>query len=162
MASEKKTGKCKWFNPKKGYGFIIPDNFPNSEEVFVHQTAIHSESYRSLRPTEPLEYNVEIEEDGRIKAVDVTGPGGVYVLGAIQRRRKRRRRRKRGRNKKNPEQNVINETEPQFDSENATTVLPKTTEDQNVDGNNNIEETKDQEEVEETKTKTSTSLLPSN
>lgn len=79
----KKTGKVKWFNSSKGFGFITPDD--EGEDLFVHQTSIHAEGFRSLREAESVEYTVETSEDGRTKALDVTGPGGVPVQGAPRR-----------------------------------------------------------------------------
>ena len=40
------TGQVKWFDVKKGFGFIIPTD--GSADVFVHQTEIHSRGFRSL------------------------------------------------------------------------------------------------------------------
>lgn len=79
MSSEKVTGKCKWFSEKKGFGFIIPDN--GDEEIFVHQTDIHAQDFRSLQEGEVVEYVVITEEDGRKKATQVTGPDGAHVKG---------------------------------------------------------------------------------
>lgn len=80
MSSEKKVGECKWFNSKKGFGFITPKD--GSEDVFVHQSAIHAEGFRSLAEKEPVEYDTTIDENGRVKALNVTGPAGAFVKGA--------------------------------------------------------------------------------
>ncbi|CCF75318.1 Glycine-rich protein 2 [Babesia microti strain RI] len=72
------SGKCKWFNSIKGYGFITLET---GEDVFVHQSEIHAVGFRSLAENEPVELEV-INEDNRKKAVKVTGPKGDYVKGA--------------------------------------------------------------------------------
>ncbi|CAI5969220.1 unnamed protein product [Closterium sp. NIES-64] len=77
------TGKVKWFNSTKGFGFITPDD--GGEELFVHQTSIKAEGFRSLDENEVVEFTIETSEDGRTKAVNVTGPAGSYVKGAPRR-----------------------------------------------------------------------------
>ena len=51
----------------------------------MHQTAIKSEGFRSLKEGEPVEFFVEMSDDGRAKAVQVTGPGGAPPEGAPRR-----------------------------------------------------------------------------
>jgi cold shock CspA family protein len=72
-----------WFNSEKGYGFITPTE--GGEDLFCHQSVIHAEGFRSLAEGEEVEFNVQADESGKLKAVDVTGPGGAYVKGAPRR-----------------------------------------------------------------------------
>mmetsp|Transcript_5815 Transcript_5815/g.8380 ORF Transcript_5815/g.8380 Transcript_5815/m.8380 type:complete len:125 (-) Transcript_5815:103-477(-) len=74
-------GTVKWFNTQKGFGFIVPDD--GSKDVFVHQTAIQAEGFRSLADGESVEFQTEIDEgNNKVKAINVTGPGGAEVQGA--------------------------------------------------------------------------------
>merc|ERR1719453_1405820 len=76
----KSTGTVKWFNSQKGFGFIIPDG--GGDDVFVHQSVIKAEGFRSLAEGESVEYDLEEQSNGKIAAADVTGPGGGFVQGA--------------------------------------------------------------------------------
>ena len=49
------TGKVKWFNNAKGYGFIERDG---GSDVFVHYSAIQSSGYRSLEENQRVEFEV--------------------------------------------------------------------------------------------------------
>jgi CspA family cold shock protein len=48
-------GQVKWFDSKKGYGFIVG---PEGKDVFVHYSSIDGEGFRSLREGEPVEYEL--------------------------------------------------------------------------------------------------------
>jgi CspA family cold shock protein len=52
-------GKVKWFDPKKGYGFIMG---PQGQDVFVHYSQIQGEGFRSLKDGEEVDYEL-IEGD---------------------------------------------------------------------------------------------------
>lgn len=54
-------GQVKWFDPKKGYGFIIG---PEGQDVFVHYSHIQSEGFRTLKDGEPVEYELVQGEKG--------------------------------------------------------------------------------------------------
>ncbi len=49
-------GKVKWFNERKGFGFIIPDN--GGEELFIHHSNIATEGFRTLDDGQEVEYEV--------------------------------------------------------------------------------------------------------
>lgn len=49
-------GRVKWFNEKKGYGFIETDN---QGDVFVHYSAIDGSGFRSLNEGEAVSFEVE-------------------------------------------------------------------------------------------------------
>lgn len=51
-----KTGCVKWFNDKKGFGFLAPDD--NSGDVFVHFNAIKSDGFRTLQENQRVEFTV--------------------------------------------------------------------------------------------------------
>ncbi|PFH33522.1 cold-shock DNA-binding domain-containing protein [Besnoitia besnoiti] len=75
-------GVCKWFDSKKGYGFITADD---GTDLFVHQSEIRAEGFRSLAEGEEVEFVVQTSSDGRQKAVNVTGPNGSAVQGESRR-----------------------------------------------------------------------------
>ncbi len=56
------TGRVKWFNEQKGYGFITPDD--GGKDLFVHHSNIQAEGFRSLREEQAVEYEVNEGEKG--------------------------------------------------------------------------------------------------
>ena len=69
--SEYLQGTVKWFNDKKGYGFISPDE---GEDVFVHHSAIQGHGFKTLTEGERVEFTVEQGKKG-LAAANVTRLG---------------------------------------------------------------------------------------
>ena len=61
------TGKVKWFNDQKGFGFIAADN---GKDVFVHHSVIDGQGFRTLQEGETVEYEFEDGPKG-MKALKV-------------------------------------------------------------------------------------------
>ncbi len=66
--SMRKIGRVKWFNERKGFGFIVQED---GDEVFVHFTGIEGEGYRTLYEGQQVEF--EVEQTGK-------GPQAVHVI----------------------------------------------------------------------------------
>jgi CspA family cold shock protein len=62
------TGKVKWFNDAKGYGFI---ERPDGDDVFVHYSAIQGTGFRSLSEGQEVEFEVVDGPKGK-QAANVT------------------------------------------------------------------------------------------
>jgi cold shock protein len=54
-------GQVKWFDPKKGYGFIVG---PEGQDVFVHYSQIEADGFRSLKDGEDVEYELSSGDKG--------------------------------------------------------------------------------------------------
>ncbi|HEV2186639.1 MAG TPA: cold-shock protein [Stellaceae bacterium] len=63
------TGKVKWFNSQKGYGFIQPTN--GGADVFVHITAVERAGMDGLQEGQTLSYDLEQGQRGRVSAVNL-------------------------------------------------------------------------------------------
>ena len=60
------SGKVKWFNNAKGYGFILSDNC--SEDLFAHYSAIQMEGYKTLKAGQAVKFDT------------VPGPKGTHAI----------------------------------------------------------------------------------
>ncbi|MBQ2364655.1 MAG: cold shock domain-containing protein [Alistipes sp.] len=61
-------GRVKWFDNKRGYGFILGED---GTEVYVHYTALVGEGFRALKHNWRVSYDIVETEDGRCEARNV-------------------------------------------------------------------------------------------
>ena len=61
-------GKVKWFDAKKGYGFITDDK--SEKDVFLHVSALEKSKLRVLRENQKIEFEIK-EEKGKLKAINL-------------------------------------------------------------------------------------------
>lgn len=61
------NGTVKWFNSTKGFGFITGED---NKDIFVHQSSIQEEGFRTLEEGQKVSYDVEASEKGD-RAVNV-------------------------------------------------------------------------------------------
>jgi CspA family cold shock protein len=63
------SGAVKWFDAKKGFGFITPDLGPR--DVFVHVSALMSAGLGGLQPGQRLDFELAQDGDGRLIALGI-------------------------------------------------------------------------------------------
>ena len=66
MSGVKVSGKVKWFNNAKGYGFINEDG--KSEDLFAHYSAIQMEGYKTLKAGQAVVFEI------------IHGPKGLHAV----------------------------------------------------------------------------------
>ena len=71
MSGGKVSGKVKWFNNAKGYGFIIEDG--KTEDLFAHYSAIQMEGYKTLKAGQSVVFDI-IQGPKGLHAVNIGNP----------------------------------------------------------------------------------------
>ena len=61
-------GRVKWFDAKKGYGFITVEN--SEKDVFLHVSALEKSKLRKIREKQKIQFEIE-EEQGKLKAINL-------------------------------------------------------------------------------------------
>ena len=62
------SGKVKWFNSKKGYGFITDDE--TKKDVFLHVSALEDSKLRVLKEEQKIKYDIK-EEKNKLQAINI-------------------------------------------------------------------------------------------
>jgi CspA family cold shock protein len=74
------TGTVKWFDTKKGFGFIVG---PEGQDVFVHFSSIEGDGFRSLKDGESVDYDIARGDKGfsatRVKRMVAAASGAAPI-----------------------------------------------------------------------------------
>ena len=62
------SGKIKWFNSKKGYGFIKDDE--SNKDIFLHVSALEDSKLRVLKEDQKIFYDIK-EEKNKLQAINI-------------------------------------------------------------------------------------------
>ena len=62
------SGKVKWFNTKKGYGFITEDK--TEKDIFLHISALEESKLKILKEDQKIEFEIKKEKD-KLQAINV-------------------------------------------------------------------------------------------
>ena len=62
------SGKVKWFNAKKGYGFITDDK--SKKDIFLHVSALEKSKLRILKEEQKIFYDIKEEKD-KLQAINI-------------------------------------------------------------------------------------------
>ena len=67
------VGTVKWFNPTKGFGFIVPDD--GSNDAFVHISAVERAGLTTLNEGQKIQYELQPGRNGKLAATNLSVVG---------------------------------------------------------------------------------------
>ena len=62
------SGRVKWFNSKKGYGFITDES--TNKDIFLHVSALEKSKLKVLKENQKIQFEIK-EEKGKLKATNL-------------------------------------------------------------------------------------------
>tara|TARA_B100000945_G_scaffold43077_1_gene29258 strand:- start:18 stop:227 length:210 start_codon:yes stop_codon:yes gene_type:complete len=62
------SGRVKWFDSKKGYGFITEEE--SGKDVFLHVSALEKSKLRSIKENQKIQFEIQ-EERGKLRAINI-------------------------------------------------------------------------------------------